>query len=28
LAACHIMILLGIFGSSPSPNYKIPTIAL
>ncbi|KAL9558264.1 hypothetical protein MBANPS3_001007 [Mucor bainieri] len=27
LAACHIMLLLGIFGNSPGPDYKIPSIA-
>ncbi|RCH82160.1 dolichyl-P-Man:Man(5)GlcNAc(2)-PP-dolichol alpha-1,3-mannosyltransferase, partial [Rhizopus stolonifer] len=27
LVACHIMLLLGIFGNSPGVNYKIPTIA-
>lgn len=24
LAACHLMILLGVFGNSPAPNYKLP----
>jgi alpha-1,3-mannosyltransferase len=28
LAACHIMILLGVFGCAPSPDYKVPSIAL
>ncbi|GAA5804196.1 hypothetical protein HPULCUR_009683 [Helicostylum pulchrum] len=26
LAACHLMILLGVFGSSPAPNYKRPLL--
>ncbi|CAO3617632.1 unnamed protein product [Mucor fragilis] len=26
LAACHIMLLLGIFGNSPGPDYRIPSI--
>jgi alpha-1,3-mannosyltransferase len=24
LVACHLMILLGVFGNSPAPNYKLP----
>lgn len=26
LFACHLMILLGVFGNAPAPNYKLPEL--
>lgn len=28
LAACHIMLLLGVFGNSPGPDYKVPSLSI